>query len=178
MYALIRHPSKEPVGLEEVKHYLRLDHSHDDAMLLDLIASVRQLVELHIGKGLILQTWQYRSLSTKYRNMECFYLEKRPFLAMEKLVLNGETLESSTYHISKNYRGALITFNKEYQVKNLECLFNVGFGEEPSNVPCMIRQAILMLIQGLYENPGQGLIANDFKGIWTLLDPYKTYLLN
>lgn len=51
-------PEQEPVSINEIKQYLRIDWPDDDNLLFDLIAAARQWVEWNLGRALITQTLQ------------------------------------------------------------------------------------------------------------------------
>lgn len=57
-YALVEAPADEPVSLAEVKTFLRIDGTADDAILNMLIASARRMAEEYTKRAFITQTWQ------------------------------------------------------------------------------------------------------------------------
>ena len=57
-YTLVSAPATEPVSLAEVKSYLRIDGTADDAVLTILIASARRSAEEYTKRAFITQTWQ------------------------------------------------------------------------------------------------------------------------
>lgn len=56
---LITAPNGEPLGVAEVKDYLRVEHTDDDALIADLIVAARQACENFTRRALITQTWQW-----------------------------------------------------------------------------------------------------------------------
>lgn len=54
---LISKPSIEPVSMDDLRQYLRLDTKADDSRLSALIAPARQFFEESTGRALISQTW-------------------------------------------------------------------------------------------------------------------------
>lgn len=51
-------PAEEPISVAELKSYLRINTSADDAMLLSFITSARDYIERTLGRILVNQTWQ------------------------------------------------------------------------------------------------------------------------
>lgn len=54
---LVTAPATEPVSVTDVKNYLRIDTSTDDAMLGDFIKAATRLIEKYTKRRLITQTW-------------------------------------------------------------------------------------------------------------------------
>lgn len=54
---LVTAPATEPVSVSDVKNYLRIDTSADDAMLGDFIKAATRLIEKYTKRRLITQTW-------------------------------------------------------------------------------------------------------------------------
>ena len=57
-YTLVTAPATEPVSLADVKTFLRIDGSADDAILTMLIASARRSAEEYTKRAFITQTWK------------------------------------------------------------------------------------------------------------------------
>jgi hypothetical protein len=55
---LVTAPATEPVSLTDVKTFLRIDGTADDAILTMLIASARRMAEEYTKRALITQTWK------------------------------------------------------------------------------------------------------------------------
>lgn len=51
-------PSAEPVSLDQVKTYLKVDYTDEDAMIAGLISRARRAVEEYTRRALLTQTWQ------------------------------------------------------------------------------------------------------------------------
>jgi hypothetical protein len=54
---LVTAPAAEPVTLNEVKAYLRIDGSDEDTMLTTFISVARQSIEDYLNRKMITQTW-------------------------------------------------------------------------------------------------------------------------
>jgi uncharacterized phiE125 gp8 family phage protein len=55
---LVTPPVTEPVTLDELKQYLRIDHADDDAEVSALGVAAREFVETYTGLALPVQTWE------------------------------------------------------------------------------------------------------------------------
>lgn len=56
---LITAPVNEPVLLADLKNFLRIDTSADDAMLTDFIKAATRIIERYTNRKLITQTWAF-----------------------------------------------------------------------------------------------------------------------
>ena len=52
-------PAVEPLTVDEVKTYLRIDHDDEDCLLASLITSARLQVEAALDLALITQSWSW-----------------------------------------------------------------------------------------------------------------------
>ncbi|MGQ4272459.1 head-tail connector protein [Terrihabitans sp. B22-R8] len=55
---LLTKPDEEPVSLDDIRGFLRLDHDDEDELLVRLIAAARRHVETATGKKLMTQIWR------------------------------------------------------------------------------------------------------------------------
>lgn len=56
---LVVEPVEEPLELDEVKDYLKVDHDYDDALIAELITTARIMAEKELRRALLTQTWEY-----------------------------------------------------------------------------------------------------------------------
>ena len=56
--SLLEAPAREPITLEDVRRFLKLDHSEDDPILKNIIASARVTIENYTNRALLHQTWR------------------------------------------------------------------------------------------------------------------------
>ena len=90
---LIMPPAIEPVTLDEAKTWLKLDTSDDDATVIRLIASARQMVEQYTRRALITQTWRLNLV--KPPALPFIILPKAPV----QQVVNGFTQSDATTQV-------------------------------------------------------------------------------
>ena len=55
---LLTPPAQEPLSLAESKHYLRVAHDADDALIGALVASARREIEIATRRVLVTQAWR------------------------------------------------------------------------------------------------------------------------
>ena len=55
---LLTPPAAEPLSLVEAKHWLRVEHDADDALIETLIAGARREIEIAARRVLVTQTWR------------------------------------------------------------------------------------------------------------------------
>lgn len=56
---LVTAPTSDPVAVADVKNYLRIDTSVDDAMLTSFISAATRVIEKYLNRRLITQTWDF-----------------------------------------------------------------------------------------------------------------------
>jgi uncharacterized phiE125 gp8 family phage protein len=57
-YRLIEPPISEPISLQEVKNYLRIEHNEDDMLIQSLITTSRHHIEQLTRRSIAIQTWE------------------------------------------------------------------------------------------------------------------------
>ena len=174
-------PTQEPVTLQEVKEYLRVEDSTDERTVRPLIETARTFVEQHLGRALMSTTFQqfYDSVDEiedplfegfrkgPYLNFYKNYLvlEKAPVVSVTHVKTFQDddtetTFASSKYYVDNAREPARVvlrngeTFPSALRVANaIEVQYVAGYSS-PYAVPEPIRQAILQLIAHLYEHRG------------------------
>lgn len=145
-------PSQEPLTLDQIKSFLRIDHDIEDQLLRSLLASATLHIEKCMERSLLTQTWEviYKCQNNKY-----MFLPMGPVQEIELLQFytqNNEYLEidSSNYSISldKNY----INFNTLFVADQLHIRYKAGFANTPEHIPEDIQIALLTYITTMYEN--------------------------
>jgi len=124
MLRRIQDPQTEPVSVEELAAYLRLDpeaQGEEQALLALLLTAAREFVEEYTCRSLITQKWQYY-----VQNAYGVHLRDLPRPPVQ-------TVEERT---------------ADYIV------YTAGYGDVPESVPAPIRNAIMQYAAFLYENRG------------------------
>lgn len=172
----------EPVTLDEAKVHLRVDSAADNALITSLIVAARLLAERHTGR-----IFMTTNLTVIYDGAgESFELPYPPLQELTKI----ETIDDagSKTEVSSNIYDADLSTNTPGRVQlkdgnswpthrgfaSFIVTFKAGYGDAGSNVPDLIRQAILQTIAHLYENRS----AQDMPaGAKALLSSYKVFTL-
>ena len=179
--SVVTEPSQEPVTLQEVKEYLRVEDSTDERTIRPLIETARRFAEQHLGRTLVSTT--FKQSYDGFHEMEDPLFEgirTGPYLNYYKnyLVLaNGPvisvtqvktiddadvatTLAASRYYLDNAREPARIvlrtgeTFPTALRVANaIEVEFVAGYSSIYS-IPEPIRMGILQHIAHLYEHRG------------------------
>lgn len=191
---MLESPAVEPVALHEAKPHLRVDIKAEDELISRYIVSAREYIEQYLQRSLIHQTWQLSfdiednptasnsitlPLGTidSINRIETFTQDNTPRL-----------FDSSQYQLS----GSRVVLNDGARWPELERSFDslvitylAGYGEQGSDVPQAIRQALCMLVAHYYENreasgdPTEDETAIEVIpfGVMALLQPYRLYSL-
>ena len=156
-------PGAEPVTLEQVKAYLRVDHDAEDALIADLIASARGLVEDYLQRCLITRRLIER-LDRWGDRLRCgaFFLKRpdvRTIHAIKTFDANGapEFFNPGRWRLDAASLPSRILLNSGgFPVpgrarQGIEIDFTCGYGDAPESIPAPIRNALLILIADRYE---------------------------
>ena len=154
-------PKAEPLNLEEVKLHLRInpgDTSEDIDILAPLISAAREYCENYCGKSLAEQT------ITVYSEMSgTLALPRGPVISVDSVTVDGETVEYTA-----DVRRGTVTVNKP----GATITYTAGYEE----VPCLVRQAMLLLIGHWYANreaTAQSAPAEIGMAVRAMLNQYK-----
>lgn len=199
-YILITDAATEPLTLDEVKEFLRIDGNDFDDILTPLIKTVRQLAEKYTGRDMINKTWKTYLDNFHLRSYEGYcYNNIYPWYSCGDVGI--EILKSKLQSISsiQYYKdGSLTTFSssnyyatdesdyssiylsdgssfpsdvdKRKQAVVIE--FVSGYGATSASVPEALKEAMLYHIAALFENAGD---CNDCESdlYKDLYAPYK-----
>ena len=153
-------PAAEPVSLAEAKAHLRIDANDEDALIGSLIAAARMFIERTLGLALITQTWSY--FLDFWPRSSCVTLPLSPVQAVGAVTLHrgagGSTafdagdyavdvLSQQARLVSKGAAPPVVT----HALNAFEIAFTAGYGNEASDVPAPIRQALLLLVAHWFE---------------------------
>ena len=153
-------PSVEPVDLNYAKIFLRVDGTHEDSLITDLISTARLQVENMLGRTLISRTMLY---SGPVPNGHCLVLPRPPLLAVTRLSVIGDDdqmvdIPTSDYKVSTRRDPGEISLDAHHGWRDylagcttIEIEFRAGYGDNPSDIPLPIKQAICLLLAQHYE---------------------------
>jgi hypothetical protein len=174
-------PTQEPLSLQEVKDYLRVEDNTDERILQSMIETARRFAEEHLGRSLMQQT--IHQFIDGYDEIEDPLFEgfrKGPFLTYYKNYITiarppvasitsvstfndadtETTFASSKYYLDNAREPARIvlrngeTFPTSLRVANAIKIVYVSGYTSPFQVPEPIRLGMMQHIAHLYEHRG------------------------
>lgn len=174
-------PSQEPLSLQEVKEYLRVEDNTDERNIRPLIESARSLIEEHLNRTLISTTYQQfldgfsehedplweGVRQGPYLNYYKNYIDlvKSPVISVTHIKTYDDadtatTMSADKYYVDNAREPSRIvlrqgeTFPSALRVANaIEIQYVAGYNS-PFQIPEPIRLAILQLIAHMYEHRG------------------------
>ncbi len=153
-------PAAEPISLAEAKAHLRIDADDEDALIDALIVAARMFVERNLGLALITQGWSY--FLDFWPRSSCVTLPIAPVQAVSAVMLHdgaggSTTLDADDYAVDVLSQPARLVLNGATPpvvaraLNAFEIAFTAGYGEEASDVPAPIRQALSLLVAHWFE---------------------------
>ncbi|EKF40634.1 hypothetical protein NA8A_19835 [Nitratireductor indicus C115] len=178
-------PAVEPVTLSEVKAHLRIDHTQEDGLIEGLIRAARQEVERATGQALIDQAW--RLVLDDWPPQDTVFLRRTPVKAVLAVTLfdadgAGSVIDPATYLLDSVSLPARLHFSRRplepgQALNGIEIDFSAGYGEAGTDVPDLLRRAILMLTGHWYEFRAQYGVADQPvslpQGFQRLIDAFR-----
>jgi uncharacterized phiE125 gp8 family phage protein len=181
-------PAAEPVSLDEVKLYLRVDTDAEDATIGLLIGAARELFERETGRALLEQEWEWTLGAWPgpgFDARRALDLPLGPVSAIVEITVKdgagGETDIPLADYIADLARGRLTEAKAGLWPRpgaaaaGIRIGFTAGFGASGEDVPADIRGVLLALIGQAYENRAvnEGASAAIAPQIAQLLAPYR-----
>ena len=154
-------PSLEPVTLAQAKAHLKVDTSDDDALITALISAARARAEWHTGRALIAQGW------TLWLDAwpDVIAIPLPPLQSVTSVTTyarddSAHVLDASTYTVDTAsnrlaLKDACAPPTNLRRLNAIAVAFTAGYGSAATDVPALLREAILELIAFLYENRGE-----------------------
>ena len=179
---VVTKPADEPLGLTEVKDFLRLDDQVDDSFIRGFIIAAREFAENYTNKALITRTLKFSidgisevdtglwegmktgPYMTYYNNY--IELPVAPAIAVSSIVYYDDadtqsTWSSSAYYVDTVREPARIVLRDGQsfptnlrKANGMEITYTAGYGSYPTDVPEAIRVAMMQYITFLYEHRG------------------------
>jgi len=163
MLTTVTSPELEPISLSDAKDHLRVDITTDDALIEGYIAAAREYAENVTRRALITQTLEY-VLDGWPSGVE-IQLPRPPLQSVTSVKYVDDddvehTFAPSNYHaVTAGQPGRIVLGeDSSWPTDDLRpggaitIRFVAGYGNDPEDVPRLIRQAMMMMIGLLYEN--------------------------
>lgn len=151
-------PAAEPVTLADAKAHLRIAHDSEDALLQGLIRAAREDLERATGIALLDQSW--RLALDRWPSQGCVLLNVHPVRAVLSVTAYGTEGEASlidpaAYQLDTLSRPARLHFDARPEplrvFNGIEIDFTAGYGEAGTDVPDLLKRAILLLVGHWHE---------------------------
>ncbi len=154
-------PAVEPVTLTEAKAHLRISHASEDELIAGLIKAARDEVEKATGTVLIDQSWRL-ALDCWPRDGTVTIVRHpvKEILSVTVFGADGEAtlVDPGTYMLDSLSRPARLHFETTPApariMNGIEIDFTAGYGEAGTDVPDLLKRAILLLVAHWYEFRG------------------------
>ena len=155
-------PSVEPITVDEVKTFARIDTTEEDSLLSSSITAVREATEVYLGRALIEQT--ITLVMDFWPNM-LIELPKPPLLSITGVYTTNES-DVDTVYSSSNYfsitssesRGKLVLkqgvtapTNTDRDYGGFKIIYKAGYGDESTDVPTLIREGMKLWTAIFYD---------------------------
>jgi uncharacterized phiE125 gp8 family phage protein len=176
-------PATTPVSLAEAKAHLRVDHGDQDDLITAQINAATTYFDGYtgiLGRALVTQTWRQDFGGFADR----LPLPVSPVSAVVSVSYFDagnvqQTLEASVCNLFADARGAYVALQpgKSWpatfrRVDAISITFTVGYGAAAS-VPEPIRQAILLIVQRLFDGADTEIDAAIDRVVHALIAPYR-----
>ncbi len=151
-------PEAEPVTLADAKAHLRLDHDGEDGLIEGLIRAAREEVEASCGLALIAQDW--RLTLDRVPRSGTVAIRRHPVVEILSVTVYGADGEASLLQpqglaLDRASRPARLHFADVPQpriaMNGIEIDFRAGFGEAGTDVPDLLKRAMLALVAHWFE---------------------------
>lgn len=165
-------PAIEPLTSSEVKNYLKVDGTDDDALIGNIITVAREVAEKFLKRSLITQTWKM-SLDKYAPTKLALPLGPVQSITSVTAFLRDETssvISSSSYYLNAG-KDTLI-FDATPVSHRIEVIYVAGFGATAADVPEPIKQGMLTHIAAIYDGRAGG--NNIPEQAMALYSGYKT----
>lgn len=162
VWKVTTHPATEPITLQELKDFARIDGTDEDTLLNSFIESARRACENYLGRALIEQT-----ITMKMDLWPRIIIElPRPPLISITAVETLDESDVATVYASSNYFiittsepgslvikiGASMPNNTARNYGGYQIRYKAGYGSSKTDVPSAIRDGIKLWATDIYEN--------------------------
>lgn len=151
-------PAVEPVALADLRQFLRLSGTGDDALLTGLLKAARETLETLTGLVLIKQ--HLRLYTNRWPNDALVRIDRYPVQSVVCVTAYAPDgvpiiLPTVEMHLETAVRPARLHLQSQAdELGGLEIDFIAGFGETGVDVPDAIKHALMTLVAHWYECRG------------------------
>lgn len=180
---LLTAPATEPVSLTEAKSWLRVATSDDDDLIESIVTSARQHLESQTQRMFITQVW--RLVFDAWPPDGLVEAVPAPLQSLDAVRVYDESGASHDIDLGGfvvDRAGSAIAAPvwtlpmPGRAVAGIEIDVTAGYGDDPSDVPAPLRQAIRQLVAHWYDN--RGVVATGAEsvlpaGVRLLIAPFR-----
>lgn len=164
LFEVTEQPSVEPITVDEVKLWARIDGTDEDTVLSEMIKSIRRQVELYIHRSLIKQKIEMILDFWPDREVELPMGKIVSFEKIELLDQDGNVTEydSDNYYLAGGIPDkVVIKYNEDVpdpqdvgdrMVGGMKLIWYSGYGETAADIPQTIKDAMKLWVTFVYEN--------------------------
>lgn len=158
-FSVVAQPGREPISIEEVKSYAKIEYSDDDTLLSAMMFAARVQAEEWLGRALITQTVQVDLDFEDLRHP--IWLPRPPFVELVKFEVFDENntvreLASEQYQTFGKDPCRIIEAGTGWSAGRRfgagRITYRAGYGDTPDKVPAPIRVALLRMVSDMYEH--------------------------
>jgi len=155
-------PTTEPITVEELKTFARIDGTEEDILLQGFIEAARISSENYLARSLISQTI---TMKMDWWSGEVVKLPRPPLISITAVETLDEDDTATAYAASNYYaittadpgqliirQGKTFPLNTERDHGGYQIRFIAGYGTSLSDVPKSIRTGLLLWATEIYEN--------------------------
>jgi uncharacterized phiE125 gp8 family phage protein len=188
-YQVITPASTYPVSLTEAKSHLKVDTTADDTYITSIIKAATQLSEEYTNRFFI--DTVIDQTCSDFAQLQTLFKSKVSAVAHVKYYDSDnslQTLSATIYDTQLQYEPSQIQLADDKSFPTITkrndavvARYTVGYGSAASDVPEIIKQAILLTIGNFYQNRNSvviGRIATELPmNVKWLLDTYKVQIV-
>jgi len=188
-YQVITPASTYPVSLTEAKSHLKVDTTADDTYITSIIKAATQLSEEYTNRFFI--DTVIDQTCSDFAQLQTLFKSKVSAVAHVKYYDSDnslQTLSATIYDTQLQYEPSQIQLADDKSFPEITkrndavvARYTVGYGSAASDVPEIIKQAILLTIGNFYQNRNSvviGRIATELPmNVKWLLDTYKVQIV-
>lgn len=186
---IITPPRGEPISVAEAKAFLKITHTQEDELFPHLITTARQMAETYTRRKFMTQrlisVLPFRPNHAKKEGLQrvwtagdryALFLPRGPLqqvIEVERISEDGDTalISYRGYHLNVHQDPALLVVDDK-SGWGVRITYEVGYGDNASDVPAPLRQALLRMISTMYQQRDV-LETNLLEGVAPLLNPYR-----
>lgn len=161
-WSVYTEPAIEPITIDELKLFARIDGTDEDTLLEGFIKAARESAEKYLGRALIEQTIK---MNLDYWPTVDIELPRPPLISITSVVTVDEDDSETTYSSANYYaitdgmfgklvlkQGVEAPINTDRDYGGYRIYYKCGYGSSRSDIPQTIREGIKLWATSIYEN--------------------------